>query len=98
MNTRKASCQINHNSLHLTGELDFVSTPYIYTESLVQLKKLSTLNIDLAGVTKSNSAAIALLIEWLKFAKAQQKPLHLHHIPKKLGAIIAASGIQDLFA
>ncbi len=52
--------------------------------------------VDLAGVAASDSAGLALLIEWLSVAKAAGHPLHYEHVPPQLQQLARLSEVEDL--
>jgi phospholipid transport system transporter-binding protein len=52
--------------------------------------------IDLAGVTASDSAGLALLIEWLSVAQAAGHPLRYENIPSQLRQLGSLSDVDDL--
>ena len=54
--------------------------------------------IDLTGVTASDSAGLALLIEWLSIAKAAGRALRFENIPLQLQQLARLSEVEDLLA
>ena len=54
------------------------------------------LTVDLSEVTRVDSAALALLLEWLRRARAEGRGLRYEGLPEKLHAIAALSGVQKL--
>ncbi len=52
--------------------------------------------IDLAGVTASDSAGLALLIEWLSVAKAAGRSLRFENIPSQLQQLARLSEVEEL--
>ncbi len=52
--------------------------------------------VDLAGIAASDSAGLALLIEWLSVAKAAAHPLHYQHVPPQLQQLARLSEVEDL--
>jgi phospholipid transport system transporter-binding protein len=52
--------------------------------------------IDLAGVTASDSSALALLIEWLSVAKASNRTLQYENIPSQLQQLARLSEVEEL--
>ena len=91
-----ASIEIKKDFFVIVGELNFTSVPDLWKKSLPLLAKSPQLNFDLTGVTTSNSAGIALLLEWVKYAKQHHKAIRFNNIPKQLYSIIAVSGINKL--
>jgi phospholipid transport system transporter-binding protein len=80
----------------ISGELNFTTAVKLWDESLALMAKVSQLNFDFTAVTNSNSAGIALLLEWVKYAKLQQKSIRFNNIPKQLQSIITVSGIAKV--
>ena len=85
------------NRLALSGDLTFVTVPEIWKQSLVLFSTIPELNFDLTEVKSSNSAGLALLIEWLKYAKTQNKKISFQHVPTQLKSLIQAAGVEKLF-
>lgn len=56
------------------------------------------IKIDLAGVSAVDSAALALLIEWLREAQKRGRELVYANIPEKLQDIARLSGMGDWLA
>jgi phospholipid transport system transporter-binding protein len=54
--------------------------------------------IDLASVTASDSAGLALLIEWLSVAKAAGRPLRYENIPPQLHQLAGLSDLDPLLS
>ncbi len=54
------------------------------------------IELDLSQITDPDSASVALLIDWLRYAKRYHKTLRLHHVPKKMQDIIRLSNLQDI--
>jgi len=52
--------------------------------------------IDLAGVTASDSAGLALLIEWLSVAKGANRTLRFENIPAQLQQLAGLSEVEEL--
>jgi len=92
--------------LHAEGNGRFrVTGPVVFTtagELLEISRRLFTgsaaVCVDLDGITDVDSAALALLIEWLKQARQQQCMIHIEHVPDKLMAIARLTGVEDIIA
>ena len=80
--------------LCLSGRLDFQSVAELLADDPLSLDE-SELHVDLADISQSNSAGLALLLEWLK--KAQQKGLQIkyHNVPEQLLVIARAYGVDS---
>lgn len=54
------------------------------------------LTLDLSGVNEADSASVALLIDWLRFAKKQNKTLAFSNLPVKMKDIIKVSNLDKI--
>ena len=84
------------NRLMISGDLNFSSVPHVWQKSLPLLASQSTFDFDLSAVTSVSSAGLALLIEWLKYARKQHKTCRFFHVPQQLLSIAEAAGIANL--
>jgi phospholipid transport system transporter-binding protein len=84
------------NLFALSGELDFDNVPGVWKESLALFSTAPALILDLSGVTRTNSAGLALLIEWLRLARQQGKPIEIRNVPEQMRALISASGLDEV--
>ena len=50
--------------------------------------------VDCAGVAESDSAGVAVLIEWRRWARAQGRALSFANLPATLRGIAALSGLE----
>jgi len=89
-----ASIENKNSHLIISGDLNFLTVPLLWKQSLPLLAVSQELNFDLENITFSNSAGLALLIEWIKYAKQSKKNIHFHHIPSQLDSMIKASGVK----
>lgn len=87
---------LEKDKLLLRGSLNFSNVSFALAKSHAYFDKSPQLMIDLLHVKKSNSAAIALIIEWIKLAKVKNKSIHFYHIPDELLSIAAVSGLDKL--
>jgi phospholipid transport system transporter-binding protein len=54
------------------------------------------LEVDCSGVTESDSAGLAVLLDWLACARGQDKTLHLRHLPAPIIAVAQISEVTEL--
>jgi phospholipid transport system transporter-binding protein len=80
--------------LMVSGDLNFKTVPTLWMQSLPLLAEINDLHFDFEQIRFSNSAGIALMIEWMKYAKDAQKNISFHHIPLQLDSIINATGVN----
>lgn len=54
------------------------------------------IKVDLSGVTEADSAGLALLIEWVNWARQRQREIRFFDIPPQIQAIAKISEVADL--
>jgi phospholipid transport system transporter-binding protein len=81
------------NRWWISGELSFATVDQLLLEFNQIVKDTPPKIIDLSDITHTDSAGLALLIEWLKFDNL----INFHNIPSQLLSIAAVSGVQDMF-
>lgn len=82
--------------LGLSGPLVFATAGELLTVSRELFAGSSGISIDLSGVTKVDSAGLALLLEWLRWGQAEQRPVTFSALPDKLLAIARLSGVEEM--
>jgi len=80
----------------IKGDLDFDSVADLWEHSARLFEREGSLRIDLAQVNLSNSAGVALLVEWLKKAKTHEQELELVNIPPQMQAIIKVAELENI--
>ncbi len=84
-------------SYRLEAPLTFATVPVLRQPGLERIAAASgTLQIDLRSVAASDSAGLALLIDWLAEAQAQQRTLRYVHAPDSLRALARLSEVESL--
>ncbi len=82
--------------LFVTGDLDFSTVEKLWKESLPMLLQLHELKFDLSKVSSSNSAGIALLVEWIKYANREKKAISFANIPARMMSLAIIAGLEHL--
>ncbi len=80
----------------IAGALDFWTVTALLPLGSEAIEQGRASAIDLAGVTASDSAGLALLIEWLSIAQAAGRPLRYENVPSQLRQLGALSEVDDL--
>ena len=78
------------------GELNLVSVSALWEESRRLFRQRPPRCIDLAGVTRCDSAGVALLVEWLRLARAGGQDLQFTHVTPQMLAIIKVTDLDTL--
>lgn len=82
----------------VNGELTFQTVPEQWRSSAGLFAQNSEFTIDLSGVTRADSAGLALLIGWIRRAKQEQKSVYFKNIPANLLAIARVTGVDAILA
>jgi phospholipid transport system transporter-binding protein len=80
----------------ISGVLDFDSVPAIFSESLARFGTSGELVVDLSGVTRANSAGLALLLEWRRLARKPGRSLSIRNAPAALRNLAHVSELETL--
>jgi phospholipid transport system transporter-binding protein len=78
----------------LHGSLGFGTAARILEDSKALFADHTRIEVDLAGVTDSDSAGLALLIEWVNWAKHYAHEITYKDIPKQIRAIAEISEVE----
>lgn len=83
--------------LRLTGPVDTGTVPSLLRASrgLLEADTDGALAIDLGGVTRMDSAGVALLLDWQREAPAD---LRYGNPPAQMRAIVDFCGLEDILA
>ena len=80
----------------LEGVLNFNNAREIMGGVSQHIEEHASLVIDLASVSNSNSAGLALMIEWLATARRLGHNVTFHHIPDGLRQLAGVCQVEGL--
>jgi phospholipid transport system transporter-binding protein len=80
----------------VSGALDFATVGALLPLGADAIATGRAVVINLAGVTASDSAGLALLIEWLSIAHTQQRVLRYENLPSQLNQLAELSEVEEL--
>ena len=80
----------------ISGVLDASTAREMLEESEARFAQCKDLDVDLGGVGESDSAGLALLIEWLRVARQSQKEIRFANVPAQIEALARISEVEDL--
>ena len=89
--------QVTVNNLTVEGDLTFATINKHSPKMMQQLFKTNDLTIDLNKVNASDSAGLALIIEWLKIAQSRKIQLSFVNVPEQLLTIASLSAFDSVF-
>ena len=82
----------------LSGELSFRTVPDLLRQGERLFEGCSTFVLDLEGVERSDSAGVALLLEWLRRCRRRQQDLFFRNLPQALVEIARVSNLDEIFS
>ncbi len=91
-----ANARVDGTTIFLEGVLDFDTVPGLLPMLRKNIKSINKPEIDLTGVTYTNSAGVALLLDILRKNQQAQSTVIFKNIPKDMIEIIHISGLQDV--
>lgn len=80
----------------LQRDLTFATVNEILSESLPLFSGQTSISIDLKQVGESDSAGLALLIEWASWARQNDCDIRFENVPKQLKTIAEISEVSGL--
>jgi phospholipid transport system transporter-binding protein len=82
----------------VSGDLGFDSVADLWKQSLAQLDGSTDPIVDLSQVSHVDSAGLALIIEWVRWAHGNGVRLQLIKVPEKVLALARISEIDGFLA
>lgn len=80
----------------LYGELSFNTVMGLSRRSADLLWLTDDVVLDLVAVTRTDSAGLALLVEWIREARRRGKAIHFRNIPAQMMAMAEVVGLDNL--
>jgi phospholipid transport system transporter-binding protein len=77
------------------GDLTFATIDKRTVKALAFLTAHKEITIDLAGVGNTDSAGLALMIEWIKYCRAKRTLIRFSNVPKQLLSLARLSGFDQ---
>lgn len=80
----------------VSGALTFETVPGLYQRAASWFAGAGDLVLDLAQVERTDSAGLALMLEWLRRAQSEKRKLVFTNIPTPVQTLIRINGLQDV--
>ena len=82
----------------VTGELTFATAREARQVGLLVLEssRAERIVVDCAGVTRADSAGLAVLLDWLAWGRRKSRAVSLTNLPESLLAIARISEVDEL--
>lgn len=95
MTAATANIVFKNDQFYISGVLCFESVHDLNKKSQSLFAQAAAMHLDLAAVESADSAAVAMLFEWMRFAKAADKDFKLVNIPPQILEIAAMSSVEE---
>jgi phospholipid transport system transporter-binding protein len=82
----------------VSGEMTFDTAERILKESGDPFEVHTQIEVDLSGVTDSDSAGLALLLEWVTWANHTVREIRFTGMPERVLAIARTTEVENLLS
>lgn len=83
-------------SYRLEGRLVFGTAPRLLAEGEAAFAGEREILVDLSGVTRADSAGLALLVEWSLTARAAGREIRYRNLPAEITALATLGEVRPL--
>lgn len=80
----------------VSGDMTFETADKILRACESPFEDHTQLEIDLAGITASDSAGLALMLEWVTWANHSVREIRFENVPAKISAIARTTEVEPL--
>ncbi|MBT8085344.1 MAG: STAS domain-containing protein [Woeseia sp.] len=87
---------LGEGNFALSGVMGFATADQILKESESHFEEHTRLEVDLGGVTETDSAGLALLLEWITWANHTVREIRFKNTPEKITAIARTTEVEGL--
>jgi phospholipid transport system transporter-binding protein len=78
------------------GVMAFETVAAWLERSAELFERAPELRLDLSGITRADSAGLALLLEWVRCARQAGTPLKLANVPPRLRSLIEVTDLDQV--
>ena len=88
--------ELGNGRFSLEGEMSFETAERVLAASEKLFEPHTRIEVDLAGVTRTDSAGLALLLEWVTWANHTVREIRFSGMPEKIVAIARTTEVDPL--
>lgn len=95
----KSSPQIidkGHGRFQIEGDMSFSTAALLLDSSESLFEDYTEIEVDLSQVARTDSAGLALMLEWINWANHSVREIRFENIPAKIRNIARATEVEDL--
>jgi phospholipid transport system transporter-binding protein len=82
--------------IRLSGRLSMASVPELVEKSRDWFRDANDVDVDFSAISQSDSAGVALMLEWLRRARQHGCKLHYRNLPAQMRAIVEFGDLGDI--
>jgi phospholipid transport system transporter-binding protein len=86
----------SNGHFEIDGELSFATVTELWRDGINLFSNCDDVHIDLGGVTRSDSAGLVLLVEWMRFLKERGNKIRFSSIPQQMLDIARVSSLDNI--
>ncbi len=83
-------------NIRLCGVLSFTTVPGLLENVKSLTDDTPSLQVDLREISHTDSAGLALFIEWIRLAKTRNQTLRFVHMPEQMRSLARVSNLDTL--
>ncbi len=87
---------LKSNVIVLNGVVHFENVESLWRQGLALMNSLQDIQVDLKGLSQSDSSGLALLTAWVRAARAQDKKIVFTHVPSFMQDIVRVCGLDGI--
>ena len=91
-----ASITVKDDRWVLSGEIDFDTVPSLLAHPGANMVRGRNVQVDLAEVTRVDSAGLAMMVEWLREAQDKGLGISFNNVPEQLQSMAHICGLEDI--
>lgn len=84
------------NNWRLSGDLTFATVAGLVDTPDFRGQRSGIIHVDLTGVTRAESAGLALLLEWQRVAEEQGVSIAYVNMPEQMQSMAAVCGLEEI--
>lgn len=89
---------VGEGRFELSGALTFDTVASLLEQGQKRFAAHSRIILDLSGVTDSDSAGLALLMEWVSWANHSVREIRYENVPERLVSIASISEVESMLS
>lgn len=82
----------------IQGDLSFATTTDLYESAREAMQQSLPASVELQAVERVDSSGVALMLDWIRAARASQQTLKFHNVPAHMRSIADLCSVGHLFS